>query len=59
MAVLRRKPVLLVDSPLASSASYLQQQARKEGRNVIVATDDDSIIGLADNVVELTGVHSS
>lgn len=59
VAVLRRKPVLLVDSPLASSASYLQQQARKEGRNVIVATDDDSIIGLADNVVELTGVHSS
>ncbi len=54
VAVLRRKPVLLVDSPLAASAIYLQQQARQDGRTVIVATDDDSIISLADNVLELT-----
>ena len=53
MAVLRRKPVLLVDSPLAASATYLQQQARQEGRTVIVATDDAAVIGLADNVVKL------
>ena len=53
VAVLRRKPVLLVDSPLAASASYLLQQARQEGRTVIVATDDTTVIGLADNVVEL------
>lgn len=53
VAVLRRKPVLLVDSPLAASAAYLQQQARQEGRTVIVATDDAAVIGLADNVVKL------
>ena len=54
LAKLRRKPVLLVDSPLAASATYLLQQAREEGRTVIVATDDATVIGLADNVVELT-----
>ncbi len=53
VAVLRRKPVLLVDSPLASTATYLQQQARQEGRTVIVATDDAAVVRLADNVVSL------
>lgn len=54
VAVLRGKPVLLVDSPSAASATYLQQQARQEGRTVIVATDDTTVIALADNVVKLS-----
>ena len=53
VAVLRRKPVLLVDSPLATSGSYLLQQAHQEGRTVIVATGDTTLIGFADNVVEI------
>ena len=53
VAVLRRKPVLLVDSPLATSGSYILQQAHQEGRTVILATGDTTFIGLADNVVEL------
>ena len=53
VAALRRKPVLLVDSPSPESASYLLQQASQEGRTVIVATDDVTVIGLANNVVKL------
>lgn len=52
VAVLRQTPVLLVDSPSAASAAYLHDLAAK-GRTLIVATDDETIIAQADNVVEL------
>ena len=54
VAALRRKPVMIVDSPLSASAAYLHEMAAKEGRTVIVATDDVTVVGLADNVVKLT-----
>ena len=52
-AVLRRKPVLVVDSPSPASVPYLQRQAAQQGVTVIVATDDAAIVEGADNVVEL------
>lgn len=54
LAALRRQPVLVVDSPSATSADYLHQLAAQEGRTVIVATDDDTIVSLADNVAKLS-----
>lgn len=52
VAALRHKPVLIVDSPEGSSASYLHELAKREGRTVIVATDNSTIISQADCVVE-------
>lgn len=52
-AVLRRKPVLLVDSPSGASANYLHSLAAQGGATVIAATDDALVIGRADNIVEL------
>ncbi len=53
VAVLRKKPILLVDSPSAATADYLQRQAYAEGRTVIVASDDKAILDKADTIVEL------
>ncbi len=53
LAVLRRQPVLLVDSPSPLSAAYLQKLASQERRTVIIATDDAAIAGLADSIAEL------
>ena len=53
VAVLLKKPILLVDSPSPASTDYLLWQAYNEGRTVIVATDDSTIIEKADNVVEI------
>ena len=52
-AVLRRKPVLVVDSPSVSSAGYLQRLAKQEGMTVIAATGDAEVLGCADSIVEL------
>jgi len=53
VAVLRKKPILLVDSPPAATADYLQRQAYNEGRTVIVASADKAIVDKADTIVEL------
>lgn len=53
-AVLRRKPVLVVDSPAPESADYLHRLAEENGLTVIVATDEAAIIGCADSIAELT-----
>lgn len=52
VAVLLKRPILLVDHPDASSAEYLRQQAQ-QGRIVIVLSDDQTVIWASDNVVEL------
>ena len=52
VAVLLKRPILLVDHPDASSADYLRQQAQ-QGRIVIVLSDDQTVIWASDNVVEL------
>lgn len=52
-AVLRRKPVLVVDNPPGASAAYLHSLAEQEGLTVIVATDEAEILGCADSIVEL------
>lgn len=54
LAALRRKAVLVVDSPAPASAGYLLDQARRQGSTVVAATDDEAVIALADNIVELT-----
>lgn len=53
LAVVRRKPVLVVDSPSGASASYLHRLAAEQGVTVIAASDDAAILGCADNIVEL------
>lgn len=53
LAVLRRKPVLVVDSPQATSASYLKRLATEKGLTVIVATAEEAVRDCADTVVEL------
>lgn len=53
LAVLRRKAVLVVDSPEPASASYLLRTATEGGRTVIVATGDDGIAGMAHSVARL------
>lgn len=53
VAVLLKKPILLVDSPSVASVDYLLHQAYSEGRTVIVASDDSAILEKADNVVEI------
>jgi len=53
VAVLLDRQILLVDSPVAGTADYLLRQARS-GRTVIAATDDESLLRHADEVVTLT-----
>ena len=52
VAVLRKRPILLVDQPHVLSADYLRQQAR-DGHIVIVSSDDEDILRVSDNVIEL------
>lgn len=52
VAVLRKRPILLVDQPHVLSADYLRQQAR-DGHIVIVSSDDEEILRVSDNVIEL------
>lgn len=51
VAVLRDKPILLVDDPPTPSCSYLRTQAQK-GRVVIVTSDEQVFRTEADRVVE-------
>ena len=52
VAVLRDKPILLVDDPTEESVTYLRMQAEK-GRVVIVASNDPVCRSAADKVVEI------
>lgn len=52
VAVLRKCPVLLVDSPEAASTDYLRHLA-DEGRIVVVASDDETVLRMADEVIEM------
>ena len=52
VAVLLNRPVLLVDHPAGGSASYLLRQSRM-GHTVIVASADETIMAIADKVVEI------
>lgn len=52
VAVLRRRPILLVDQPDALSANYLHHLAT-DGQLVIVSSDVPTILGISDNVVEI------
>ena len=52
VAVLRQRPILLVDNPHPLSASYLHRLA-EEGRLVIVSSDDSNILSMADEIVEI------
>ena len=52
VAVLRKRPILLVDQPHALSADYLHRLAA-DGLLVIVSSDDPAILNVSDNVVEI------
>ncbi len=52
VAVLRKRPILLVDQPHVLSADYLRQQAR-DGHIVIVSSDDEEILRMSDNVIDV------
>lgn len=52
VAVLRQKPVLLVDQPDEASADYLRQWARA-GHVVVVSSHHYGIVSAADHVVEI------
>ena len=52
VAVLRKRPILLVDQPHVLSADYLRQQAR-DGHIVIVSSDDEEILRKSDNVIDV------
>ena len=51
-AVLRKRPVLLVDQPDALSADYLRSQA-KGGRIVLVCSDEREILDMSDEIIQL------
>ena len=53
VAVLLNRPILLADHPSPAAAGYLCRQAHAEGRTVIVATDEQALASVADNVVEI------
>ena len=52
MAVLRQRPILLVDQPHPLSADYLHHLAQ-EGRIVIVSSQDEDILRVSDEVIEI------
>ena len=49
-AVLRQRPILLVEDPDAAMIPYLRRQAMA-GRTVIISSTDDAVIHSADNVI--------
>ena len=52
MAVLRQRPILLVENPAPESADYLKRLAR-EGRTIIVTSDEKAILDMADVIIEI------
>ena len=52
VAVLRKRPILLVDQPDALSAGYLRQLV-SNGLQVIVSSDDPTIHSSSDNIIEI------
>ena len=56
VAVLRQRPILLVEEPEAAMLPYLRKQAIA-GRTVIVSSTDGAVINAADNVVEINSDH--
>ena len=50
IAVLLKRPILLVEEPQAAMMPYLRKQAMG-GRIVIISSTDDAVINAADNVV--------
>lgn len=52
VAVLRDKPILLVDDPMVESAAYLRSQA-EHGRIVIVASQQQAFCNEAHQVIEI------
>ncbi len=51
IAVLRQRPILLVEEPDAAMLPYLRKQAMS-GRIVIISSTDNAVINAADNVVD-------
>ena len=52
MAVLRQRPILLVENPAPESADYLKRLAR-EGRTIVVTSDEKAILDMADVIIEI------
>lgn len=52
MAVLRQRPILLVENPAIESAGYLKGLAR-DGRIVVVASEERAILDMADEIIEI------
>ena len=52
VAVLRNKPILLIENAKEQTADYLVRQAR-QGRIVIATTSDERVLAVADEVVGL------
>ena len=56
-AVLRKKPILLVEEPETTMMDYLRRQAMS-GRIVIISSTDDAVINASDNAVDTNSFHS-
>ena len=52
MAVLRQHPILLVENPAPESADYLKRLSR-EGRIVVVTSEERAILDMADVIIEI------
>jgi ABC-type sugar transport system ATPase subunit len=52
VASLLRRPIWLVDRPVASSIPFLRRKA-DEGCTVVIASNDNAVVSKADNVVEI------
>jgi hypothetical protein len=52
MAVLRQRPILLVENPAVESADYLKRLAR-DGRIVVVTSEERAILDMADEIIEI------
>ena len=52
VAVLRKRPILLIDQPYTLSADYLRHLAQ-EGHVVVVSSDDDTILHASDEIIEI------
>lgn len=53
VAVLRHKPILLVDNPAPESAGYLRHLAQQEEKLVVATSAEQAVVDAADIVVEL------
>lgn len=53
VAVLRQKPILLVDNPAAACADYLRHLAQQGGKLVVATSTEQAIVAASDMVVEL------